>query len=272
MEMVSGSPWTPNFQLSTLNSASSTSAWVWYIMGMSHLFLVRHGQATFPYQDQDHLTGIGESQAHLLGSYWAAQGVEIDQVYVGPGGRHLETAALVGEVFQGPGRRWPEPVVLDSLDEYQAGALLNLGPAKLREVDDRVGELWLASQSSTDPGERERNWNRMFEIILHLWAHERVQLDGVEPWRDFCARVDNGISQIVADGGGGLVVVAFTSAGLIGVAAQRALQTSTERTLRLSWMVRNASLSEFLFSKDRFTLSTFNAFHHLPDPSVRTYR
>ena len=43
---------------------------------MSHLFLVRHGQATFPYQDQDHLTGIGQAQAQLLGCFWAAEKIE----------------------------------------------------------------------------------------------------------------------------------------------------------------------------------------------------
>ena len=239
---------------------------------MSHLFLVRHGQATFPYQDQDHLTGIGQTQAQLLGSLWATQGIEFDQVYTGPCGRHLETAGLAGEAIQAKGLHWPEPVVLDSLDEYQAGAVLNLGLAKLRKVDDRVEALWLASKSSTDPQEKEKKWNRMFELSIHLWAHERVQLDGVEPWRDFCARVNRGISEIVADGTAGRLVAAFTSGGAIGVTAQRALQTSTRKTLQMAWMVRNASVSEFLFSGDRFTLSTFNAFPHLREPSVLTYR
>ena len=239
---------------------------------MSRLFLIRHGQATFPYQDQDHLTGIGQTQAQLLGSFWATQRIKFDQVYAGPCRRHLETAGLAGEVLQEQGLHWPEPVILDSLDEYQAGAILNQGLAQLRKVDDRVGELWLASKSCADPREKEKKWNQMFELILHLWAHEKVQLDGVEPWRDFCARVDRGISEIVADGGAGRVVAAFTSAGAIGVAAQRALQTSTRKTLQMAWMVRNASLSEFLFSDDRFTLSTFNAFPHLGEPSVLTYR
>ena len=239
---------------------------------MSHLFLVRHGQATFPYLDQDHLTGIGQAQARLLGSFWAAQGMKFDQVYTGPGGRHKETAALAGKVLLDQGLQWPEPVVLESLDEYQAGALLNLGVARLREVDQRIGELWDASKSAADPVEKERAWNRMFEVILHAWAHEEVELDGVEPWGDFCVRVEGGISEIVKKGGKGRLVAAFTSGGPIGVAARHALQTSTEKTLQMAWMVRNASLSEFLFSDDRFTLSTFNAFPHLREPSVLTYR
>jgi hypothetical protein len=53
---------------------------------------------------------------------------------------------------------------------------------------------------------------------------------------------------------------------------RRALHLSSQDTLRTTWMVRNSSFSEFLFSKDRFTLSTFNAFPHLDDVSLLTYR
>jgi hypothetical protein len=38
------------------------------------------------------------------------------------------------------------------------------------------------------------------------------------------------------------------------------------------WMSRNCSYSEFLFSGERFTLSAFNAFPHLDDPALLTYR
>lgn len=64
----------------------------------------------------------------------------------------------------------------------------------------------------------------------------------------------------------------FCSAGLIGVAMRRAFHLSSQDTLRAAWMVRNCSSSEFLFSHDRFTLSTFNAFPHLEDVSLLTYR
>jgi hypothetical protein len=36
-------------------------------------------------------------------------------------------------------------------------------------------------------------------------------------------------------------------------------------------MPRNCSFSEFIFPKDRFTLSSFNAFPHLDDDSLLTY-
>ena len=56
------------------------------------------------------------------------------------------------------------------------------------------------------------------------------------------------------------------------MAMQRALNLSPQDTLRVAWMSRNCSYSEFLFSGDRFTLSTFNAFPHLDDAALLTYR
>lgn len=67
-------------------------------------------------------------------------------------------------------------------------------------------------------------------------------------------------------------VAIFTSGGPIGAAMQRALNLSPRDTLRITWMSRNCSYSEFLCSGERFTLSSFNSFPHLDDPSLLTYR
>jgi hypothetical protein len=37
-------------------------------------------------------------------------------------------------------------------------------------------------------------------------------------------------------------------------------------------MAQNSSFNEFLFSRERFTLSSFNAVPHLDDPAIQTYR
>src|SRR6478609_3508018 len=60
--------------------------------------------------------------------------------------------------------------------------------------------------------------------------------------------------------------------GPVGVAMQRALDLSTEATLKAAWMVRNCSYSEFLFSAGRFTLSSYNATPHFTDPEFLTHR
>jgi broad specificity phosphatase PhoE len=67
-------------------------------------------------------------------------------------------------------------------------------------------------------------------------------------------------------------VAIFSSGGPIGLAVQRALDLSPQNALRVSWMAQNSSFSEFLYSADRFTLSSFNSIPHLDDPSLQTYR
>ena len=42
--------------------------------------------------------------------------------------------------------------------------------------------------------------------------------------------------------------------------------------LELNWRVRNCSLTEFVFSQDRFTLDSFNHVSHLEDAALHTFR
>lgn len=239
---------------------------------MSKLFLVRHGQASFPGPDYDKLTPTGENQARLLGNYWAGQQMVFDQVCAGPSARHRETARLVGVAYQRAGLPWPEPAVMEELDEYQAEAVLRQGLPQVLGRDDHVRRLHQAYESSTNRSEQLKNFQRMYSVIVRLWVEGQLTVPDIEPWPEFCARVERGVSRILGAGGKGRLVAAFTSGGPIGVTMQRALKTSPGITLELVWMVRNGSFSEFWFSDNRFTVSTFNAFPHLDDPSLLTYR
>ena len=182
-----------------------------------------------------------------MGEYWACRQVTFDQVYSGPSTRQVDTARLVGEAYRREGLPWPEPVAMDELDEYQAEAVLQQTLPHLLEKDDHIRKLHRAFENSLNPTEQLKNFQRMYEVVIRMWVHGEFKLSGVEPWPEFCARVDRGVSQIMAAGRKGRQVVAFTSGGPIGVAMQRALNTSPETTLQLTWMVRNGSFSEFLF-------------------------
>jgi hypothetical protein len=50
------------------------------------------------------------------------------------------------------------------------------------------------------------------------------------------------------------------------------LHLSPETTLQMTWMSRNSSWSEFLYSAARCTLSSFNIHEHIADPTMLTYR
>jgi broad specificity phosphatase PhoE len=239
---------------------------------MGRLLLVRHGQASFLEQDYDKLSPAGEIQARVLGEYWARRNIVFDRVYSGPRVRQKDTVKIASEVYRGAGLRFPEAVVIREFDEYEGEAVLEKSLPQLVESDTSVSELNRAFLASGNASEERKNFQNLFEAVIGKWVDGKIAVAGVESWTNFCARVNRGLGQIVSGARPGEQAAVFTSGGPIAVAMQRALHLSPQDTLRVMWMSRNCSYSEFLFSGDRFTLSAFNAFPHLDDPALLTYR
>jgi broad specificity phosphatase PhoE len=239
---------------------------------MGRLLLIRHAQASLHDQNYDKLSAIGEEQARRLGQYWVRQKVVFDRVYTGPRLRQRDTGRIVAGAYRDAGLPFPESVVIQEFDEYQGGAVLEHGLPRLLDTNSEFRELHQAFQNSSSSDQRSVNFEKMFEMLITKWSAGEIVLPPVESWPEFCARVDLGLSQCMSANGRGQRLAVFSSAGLIGVAMRRAFHLSPQDTLRATWTVRNCSYSEFLFSKDRFSLSTFNAFPHLDDVSLLTYR
>ena len=239
---------------------------------MSTLFVVRHGQASFFADDYDQLSEIGCEQARRLGTYWAERSESFDVVVSGPRRRQIDTARLVGEALQQQGGPWPETTVCDEFDEYHAELVLKQALPRLVEEHASLRQLYEELSAATERAEQLRRFQRVYEVVIGQWAGGTLDLPEIESWPTFVERVQRGLGRIVAEYGGRRRVVLFTSGGPVGVALQRALNTSIEKTLQVAWMVRNGSFSEFLFSGERFTLSSFNRFPHLDAPELLTYR
>jgi broad specificity phosphatase PhoE len=239
---------------------------------MSQLFLVRHGQASFLQPDYDKLSAKGEAQSRLLGTYWSKHKLIFDAVYSGPRKRQKETARIVSEEYRKAGVCWGEPQVLDSFDEFRAEAVIAHALPRLVESDEHVSRLHQAFEKATGKAEQFKTFQRVFEVVVSRWAAGKLPVPGIEPWPDFCTRVQHGLQSVTANGNHGQRIVVFSSGGPIGVAMQKSLGLSTEATLRSAWMVPNCAYSEFLFSGARFTLSSYNAYPHLTDPALHTYR
>jgi hypothetical protein len=139
----------------------------------------------------------------------------------------------------------------------------------LLEVDAGVRDLHAAFLRSAQPHEQRAAFQRLFEIVIAQWAHGGLHLQDIETWPEFCSRVNAGLDQFLSTGGRSVI---FTSGGPTAVALQRALDISPQRTLEASWMARNSSWSEFLYSAKRFTLSSFNVHGHITEPAHLTYR
>jgi broad specificity phosphatase PhoE len=239
---------------------------------VSRVFLARHGQASFLQPDYDKLSATGEAQARQLGEYWAHRRVSFHRAGVGPRVRQAETARLVAEAYQKAGVHFPEPTMMPEFDEYQGDAVLAESLPKLLENDREIQALHSDFQNTSNTRELHRNFQKLFAKIIGDWVVGDLIVPGVETWAEFCARVNSGISRFISQSNPGEQSVIFTSGGPIAVAMQRALDLSPQNTLQVTWMSRNCSYSEFVFSGDRFTLSSFNAFPHLDDPTMLTYR
>jgi len=239
---------------------------------MGRVFLVRHAQASFLEPDYDKLSPTGEAQARILGEYWARHKVVFDRVCTGPRVRHRDTEKAVREIYAQHSLNLPNSVVFEEFDEFQGDVVLEKSLAQLCETNPHIRDLEAAVQSANSPPQRRRNFQKLFETVVTMWVGGELTVDGVESWEAFTARVNRGLSQFLSAASKSETCAIFTSGGPVAVSVQRALHLSPEHTLQVAWMPRNCSYSEFLFSGERFTLSTFNSFQHMDDPALLTYR
>lgn len=238
---------------------------------MSEMVLVRHGQAASFSADGDRLTELGERQLETLAHYWLARNVAFDEVRSGTLRRQVQSERIVARVYAAQGKAWPEPLRDPDWNEYDSfGVMGRLLPA-LAERDARFRALVEDFEKNRERPDRNRWFQRMFEVLVDHWIRGEADADGVEPFRVFHARVLAARDRIRA-GEGGRKVAVFCSGGTIGVCVQAALDAPHAAALTVNWRVRNASLTEFTYSRDRISLDGFNAIPHLDDPALRTFR
>jgi broad specificity phosphatase PhoE len=239
---------------------------------MALLTLVRHGQASFLADNYDQLSKLGERQATCLGEYWARARTTFDQVYFGPATRHIGTGQRVAEVFQQAGMPWPEPVSLPEFDEYAGIEVMRTFLPGMMEKHEDIREMEAQFRAAGDKSTAARVYDRLFQRVTRMWVAGELDSPEVESWQKFCERIDRGLANIREASGKNSRIVAFTSGGVIAATGRAALDLSPQKTLELSWTSRNASFSEFLFSGERFSFSSFNNLPHLEDPALITYR
>ncbi|HET6574922.1 MAG TPA: histidine phosphatase family protein [Fimbriiglobus sp.] len=238
---------------------------------MSVLTLVRHAQASFFASNYDELSPLGRKQAQLLGEFWASRRTDFDEVYCGPRVRQRHTAEIVGSACTQAGRTWPDPVVLAELDEYDLGGLLHTVAPDLACRDAAFAELLACYRRDENDPDHARSFWKMFVALTTHWATAPGLVAGVEGFPAFRDRVERGLRRVTEGQRSGRRVALFTSGGVIGASVRLALGAPDRAALEVNWRVRNCSLTEFVFTKDRFTLDSFNALPHLEDPALWTY-
>jgi broad specificity phosphatase PhoE len=238
---------------------------------MSVLTLVRHGQAKLFADNYDVLSPLGETQARRLGEFWARRQIDFDEVYCGPRARQLQTAEIVGAAVTQSGRTWPAPVVLADFDEYDFGNLVRDLAPDLARQNPVFAELVAGYRRDEAGPDRERSFRKVFEALTRHWVTTPHAVPGVEGFPAFRDRVEGGLRHVMEKPGSGRRVALFTSGGVVGTSVRLALAAPDRTALDVNWRVRNCSLTEFVFTKDRFTLDSFNVLPHLEDRALWTY-
>jgi broad specificity phosphatase PhoE len=213
---------------------------------MSTLTVVRHGQARPFDSNPDQLSALGEEQARTLAEYWKRLGITFDEVWSGSLQRQRQTAELACSV---------QPQTSDDWNEYDANGILH----------------HFAPPYELEPGaDRNRKFQKVFEPAMLSWlaADEHPT---VETWGMFRRRVMRALRQL-QDGPSNRNMVLFTSGGPVSVLVQTAIGAPERSFLEINWRVKNCSITEFTFSRERLSLDSFNALPHLERAEMRTFR
>lgn len=219
---------------------------------MGHLYLVRHGQASFGAADYDQLSELGTRQCHALGSWFAQRGITFEGVLCGTLKRHVQSLAGIAE---GYGAALPSALEWPGLNEYDSAALI-------RTV--HAGAL-----AKPDSSEVYRAYFRLLREALELWTAGQTQPEGMPSWADFSAGVAAALDHVRGAHSGNVLLV--SSGGPIATAVHQVLGTPVATAIELNLRIRNSALSEFSFTSKGHRLLSFNHLSHFDAPDRRDW-
>lgn len=240
---------------------------------MSFVYFFRHGQAGTR-EKYDALSQVGERQAELLGRYLASERLEFRRVYSGAMQRQRMTAAGVAAAYRSAGIAFPEPQVLNALNEFDLDHVYSEFAPLLSRDDEKFSREYQAmlEQIRASQGKPEadvhRKWSPCDIQVVDSWIRSRYPYSG-ESWDAFRARVGSCRPALNGDEGN---IAVFTSATPTAIWAALALEIHDERILPLAGALYNTSITVLRLRGSQLRLFSFNGIPHLTDAVLRTHR
>lgn len=226
---------------------------------MSLLVLMRHGQASFGAARYDALSELGQAQARATGQWMHAQGVQPTSVVHGPRQRQTDTAALLlNESGFNLANEKTLSIQQDPLlDEFAEG-----------EEIFTTAQSFLGRSMHTDGSETARPRHdvlRDYDATCRAWAQGQVVIEGRLSLDDFRSQLRKWLAgQAAAEQPSGQHTLVVTSAGSIAALVCEVMGLPNSSWYSLLRVIRNASLTEVLYSKGQCSLLSFNGVNHLP--------
>jgi broad specificity phosphatase PhoE len=213
---------------------------------MGQLYLVRHGQASFGSDDYDRLSELGRRQCVRLGEHFRQAGIVFEAALTGTLKRQVDSLTCIAQGMQmaPPALAWP------GLNEYDGDALVSaVQPGPLA----RPGT----------PEEMRRHF-RLLREGLQAWMDGRTEPMGMPSYADFVAGIREALDHVREHHDGAVLVV--SSGGPIATAVADVLGAPKATAIELNLRIRNSAVTEFVFTRKRHALLSFNALPHLPQP------
>ncbi len=236
---------------------------------MGSIYLIRHGQASFGADDYDVLSPLGVRQSEALGRHLGTLGLRLDRCLSGDLQRQQDTARATLGQLDAAGLT-PPPLELDAaFNEFDADAVIRaLLPALLQEEPH-------ALEVMRNPVAHRGEFQRLFALLIQRWVSGEHAHPGAESWNDFVARVEAGLSRLLAQADKHHNVAVFTSGGTITALLRLITGVPADKAFELNWQIINTSLSRLKFRGSEVTLASFNSQAHLEllkAPELITYR
>ncbi len=236
---------------------------------MSELYFIRHGQANFGQDEYDRLSERGGEQIRATARYFLDRSISFDAIYSGTLARQTASAEIFAAECSARGVALPARTSVEGFNEHDSASIVKALLPRMAERDPSLSADM--AKIFTD----NSSFQRVFERTMIAWITGVERVDGVESWAEFRGSVSDSMRFITRACGRSARIAVFSSGGPIGCAAGLALDLSDEHTLRLSWQVVNASVTRFVFSGERISLSFFNMYAHLESAggsTLVTYR
>lgn len=208
---------------------------------MSHITLIRHGQANSTAQDEagyDKLSSLGAQQSQWLGQHLRTTKNHHMRLYTGTLVRHIETASNMDTGL--------EPIRDARLNELEYFTLA-------KALEDEQGIPMPAEQP---------DFAHHLPRVFAAWKAGEIKA-APETFEEFEARVNGAIADIAAGDGPALVV---TSGGLISMVMRQHLDLDIRAMANVALAIMNTSIHRLFPVGGTWSPVMFNAIPHLETP------
>lgn len=208
---------------------------------MSHITLIRHGQANSSAKDEasyDQLSPLGHKQSEWLGQHMRDTHLHHTRLYTGTLRRHKETA-----------------------DGMETG-LKPTRDARLNELEYFTLASALEAEHGIPIPSEQTHFTSHLPRVFAAWK-DGILEGAPETFQAFETRVQDALTEISAGKGPALVV---TSGGLISMAMRQHLGLTIEAMANVALAIMNTSIHRFRPIGGTWAPVMFNAVPHLEMP------